>query len=160
GGHGIQRVVHATTQRPATNRHGEIRMTRPHMMRLICLFGALYCSLLAGAALAQGSDEDAFTLNLKNADITTLIATVSEVTDQNFVIDPRVKGNVTVLSTTPMTADELYEAFLSVLEVHGFAAVPAGEVIKIIPQINAKQDGGFGPEPDTAEEIVTRVIQL
>ena len=109
---------------------------------------------------ASGSG-DAFTLNLKNADITTLIATVSEVTGRNFVVDPRVKGDVTVLSTEPMTPAELYETFLSVLEVHGFAAVPSGEITKIIPQINAKQDGGFGRSgSSTREDIVTRVISV
>ncbi len=141
-------------------------MTRFPLLRLTYLFCTLVCFLsLASAAIAQNENAapgsgDTFTLNLKNADITTLIATVSEVTGRNFVIDPRVKGNVTVLSAEPMTPDELYEAFLSVLEVHGFSAVPAGEVIKIIPQINAKQDGGFGPAAETREDIVTRVIKV
>lgn len=135
-------------------------MSRHPLTCVICLLSLLYLSLLGNAAVGQNSNQGEFTLNLKNADITTLIATVSEVTGRNFVIDPRVKGNVTVLSATPMSADELYEAFLSVLEVHGFAAVPAGEIIKIIPQVNAKQEGVFGPYPDTAEEIITRVIQI
>lgn len=130
------------------------------MMRIFCVLGLLGCVAVSTPAWAQGTDEGAFTLNLKNADITTLIATVSEVTGRNFIIDPRVKGNVTVLSATPMTANELYQTFLSVLEVHGFAAVPAGQVTKIIPQINAKQAGAFGTDPDTEEEIVTRVVQL
>lgn len=111
------------------------------------------------AAPLQG-DGDAFTLNFKEADINALIATVSEITGRNFVIDPRVKGNVTVLSNQPMSADELYETFLSVLEVHGFSAVPAGEVTKIVPQVNAKQDGGFGRGEATREDIVTRVIRV
>ncbi|MES1938954.1 general secretion pathway protein D [Salinisphaera sp. T5B8] len=134
------------------------------LLRRFCLFALL--ALAAGpAAMAQSTGNaatagDAFTLNLKNADITTLIATVSEVTGRNFVVDPRVKGDVTVLSTEAMTPDELYETFLSVLEVHGFAAVPSGEVTKIIPQINAKQDGGFGRGGSTREDIVTRVISV
>lgn len=130
-----------------------------------------FCGLLlvllffaAGGASAQNRESstgDAFTLNLKDADIKTLIATVSEVTGRNFVVDPRVKGEVTVLSNQPMSPDELYETFLSVLEVHGFAAVPSGEVTKIIPQINAKQDGGFGRSGNgTREDIVTRVIRV
>ncbi|WP_423824123.1 type II secretion system secretin GspD [Salinisphaera sp. SPP-AMP-43] len=113
-----------------------------------------------GVNPVAGSD-DSFTLNLKNADITTLIATVSEVTGRNFVVDPRVKGDVTVLSNQPMTPQELYQTFLSVLDVHGFAAVPSGEVTKIIPQINAKQDGGFGgSSAGTNEDIVTKVIHV
>jgi general secretion pathway protein D len=103
---------------------------------------------------------DSFTLNFKEADIGALVATVSEITGRNFVVDPRVKGEVTVLSNRSMTGDELYETFLSVLEVHGFSAVPAGEVIKIVPQVNAKQDGGFGDVDATREDIVTRVMRV
>ncbi|MDT0636206.1 type II secretion system secretin GspD [Spectribacter hydrogenoxidans] len=103
---------------------------------------------------------ESFTLNFKEADITALVATVSEVTGRNFVVDPRVKGQITVLSAEPMTPDELYETFLSVLEVHGFSAIPAGEVTKIVPQVNAKQDGGFGGDTATREDIITRVIQV
>ncbi len=119
--------------------------------------------------LAQGTtpagveavDNDTFTLNLKEADITTLIATVSEVTGRNFVVDPRVKGDVTVLSNQSMTPTELYQTFLSVLDVHGFSAIPSGEVTKIIPQINAKQDGGFGGSGVvTNENVVTKVLHV
>ena len=81
------------------------------------------------------------TLNLKDADIGALISTVAEVTDRNFIIDPRVKGKVTVISSRPMDSEEVYQVFLSILKVHGFAAVPSGEVIKIVPDVNAKQDG-------------------
>ena len=98
----------------------------------------LAVTLLASPARAQ---ED-FTLNFQDADIGTLIATISELTGKNFVIDPRVKGNVTVLSSEPMDADGVYATFLSILQVHGFAAVPAGNVIKIVPEVVSKQAGG------------------
>jgi general secretion pathway protein D len=101
------------------------------------------------------------TLNLKDADIGALISTVAEVTDRNFIIDPRVKGKVTVISTRPMDSNEVYQVFLSILKVHGFAAVPSGEVIKIVPDVNAKQDGiptiGDG-SPVRGDEMVTRVV--
>ncbi|MCK4950169.1 MAG: hypothetical protein KAS48_00005, partial [Gammaproteobacteria bacterium] len=61
--------------------------------------------------------EDSVTLNLKDADINTLITTISEFTGKNFVIDPRVKGKVTVISKHPMEKKEIYEVFLSILEV-------------------------------------------
>lgn len=139
------------------------------MIRLLYPALALCCAvalLPAGPAVAQAqvntvAGDDSFTLNFKDADITALIATVSEITGRNFVVDPRVKGQITVLSAAPMSPEELYETFLSVLEVHGFSAVAAGEVIKIIPQVSAKQDGGFGAAPrGTREDIVTRVIQV
>jgi general secretion pathway protein D len=103
------------------------------------------------------------TLNLKDADISALISTVAEVTDRNFIIDPRVKGKVTVISSRPMDSDEVYQVFLSILKVHGFAAVPSGEVIKIVPDVNAKQDGiptANDGSPGRGDEMVTRVVQV
>src|SRR5882757_3133922 len=78
--------------------------------------------LLAVAAPALAD----VTLNLKDAEISTLITTVSEVTGKNFIVDPRVKGKVTVISSSPMTPAGVYETFLAVLEVNGFAAIPSG----------------------------------
>ena len=103
------------------------------------------------------------TLNLKDADIGALISTVAEVTDRNFIVDPRVKGKVTVISSRPMDSDEVYQVFLSILKVHGFAAVPSGEVIKIVPDVNAKQDGiptASDNAPGRGDQMVTRVVQV
>lgn len=79
------------------------------------------------------------TLNLKDADIRAVIATVSEMTGKNFIVDPRVKGKVTVLSSKAMDADEVYQVFLSILNIHGFATIPGKGAIKIVPEVSAKQ---------------------
>ncbi len=103
------------------------------------------------------------TLNLKDADISALISTVAAVTNRNFIVDPRVKGKVTVISSRPMDNDEVYQVFLSILKVHGFAAVPSGEVIKIVPDVSAKQDGiptASDSKPGRGDEMVTRVVQV
>jgi general secretion pathway protein D len=103
------------------------------------------------------------TLNLKDADINTLIATVSEVTGKNFIVDPRVKGKVTVVSSSPMDAAGVYETFLSVLQVQGFAAIPAGDAIKIVPETNARQDGGARNSSGGGlpmDEVVTHVYNI
>lgn len=76
--------------------------------------------------------------NLRNADIRAVIAEVSRVTGKNFVIDPRVQGKISIISATPLSNRELYQVFLSVLQVSGYAAIPNGEIIKIIPNIDAK----------------------
>ncbi|KTD29790.1 GspD family T2SS secretin variant LspD [Legionella maceachernii] len=76
--------------------------------------------------------------NLKAADIRAVISEVSRVTGKNFVIDPRVQGKISITSSTPMSDKELYQVFLSMLQVSGYAAVPSGDVIKIIPNIDAK----------------------
>ena len=105
----------------------------------------------------------AVTLNLKDAEISTLIATVSEITGKNFIVDPRVKGKVTVISSKPMTPAGVYATFLAVLQVQGFAAVPAGQAIKIVPETNARTDGGV-PNGSGAglpiDGVVTHVYQV
>lgn len=97
-------------------------------------------------------------LNVKDADITSFISLVSEATGKNFVVDPRVTGKVTVISQSPLGEDELYEVFLSVLRVNGFAAVPAGKVIKIVPEQAAGQDGGI--DDGNSDALITRIITL
>ncbi|MEN8721033.1 MAG: type II secretion system secretin GspD [Oceanococcaceae bacterium] len=123
-----------------------------------CLLAALIA--LPFSVFAQ--NEGGTTLNLKDAEINSLITTVSELTGVNFIVDPRVKGKVTVLSSSPMSPNELYSVFLAVLQVHGFAAVPAGPVVKIVPEVGAKQDGGSYFEYDglAEDEIVTRVLSI
>jgi general secretion pathway protein D len=127
--------------------------TLPGLALLYCLLGLP----LVGQAQTEAS------LNLKDADIRTLVDTVSRVTGRNFVVDPRVKANVTVITSRPMEKEELYQVFLSILEVHGYAAVPVGEIIKIVPDANARQ----GPvptvgdaNPGSGDELVTRVLQI
>jgi general secretion pathway protein D len=103
------------------------------------------------------------TLNLKDADIGALISTVAEVTNRNFIVDPRVKGKVTVISSRPMDSEEVYQVFLSILKVHGFAAVPSGAVIKIVPDVNAKQEDiptVTDRETGRGDEMVTRVVEV
>lgn len=121
-------------------------------MALVLLLGS--CSIAWAASV---------TLNLKDADIRALIGTVSEVTGKNFIIDPRVKGKVTVISSRPMDEEAVYQAFLSVLQVHGFSAVPSGRVIKIIPDVSARQTG-VPVEGDDAlgegDELVTRIYPV
>ncbi len=91
---------------------------------------------------AQTMPADSTLWNLRNADIRAVIAEVSRVTGKNFVIDPRVQGKISIVSSTPMSNHELYQVFLSVLQVSGYAAIPSGDVIKIIPNIDAKTQSG------------------
>lgn len=103
------------------------------------------------------------TLNLKDADIQALIATVSEITGKNFIVAPNVQGKITVISARPMKADEIYDVFLSVLRVHGFAAVPSGSMIKIVPEAMAQQDGSSSIDRSrspSADELVTQIVPV
>lgn len=129
-------------------------------MTLLAALGAAALGLMP-PALAQQNDEETITLNLRDADILEVIAMVSEVTGRNFVVDPRVRARVTVVSARPLTPDGLYQTFLSVLQVNQFAAVPTGNTIKIVPVIEARHSSGVEPPPPHGEEdIVTRVVQV
>ncbi|MCP4301348.1 MAG: type II secretion system secretin GspD [Gammaproteobacteria bacterium] len=122
------------------------------------LLAALILSV-ASIAWAQQAD---VTLNWKDADIRKVVEAVSEVTGKNFILDPRVTGKVTLLSATPMSPDAFYEAFLSILQVHGYVAIKSGDLIKILPDATARQfagpigtSGAAGPD-----DLATQVIQV
>lgn len=112
---------------------------------------------LSGVAAAK-----TWKVNLKDAEISALVTEVAEITGKNFIVDPRVKGNITVISSKPLTADQVYDLFLGVLSVNGFAAVPSGNAIKLVPDVNAKQNAVPFDLRDKikGEALVTRVIQL
>ncbi len=122
---------------------------------------ALLFSLSSVGVAAEETDQN-WRVNLKDADIRAFVSQVADITGYSFVIDPRVKGKVTVISNAPMDANEVYEMFLSVLQVHGFTAIPSEEVIKIVQQNEAKQTAdnlGMLHKVPT-EQVVTRVIQV
>jgi general secretion pathway protein D len=117
-------------------------------------------ALPLAAAAQQGAQ---ITPNYKDADLGQVIEAVSQVTGKSFIVDPRVRAQVTMLSTSPMSADAFYEAFLAILQVHGFVAVPSGSVIKILPDATSRQMPA-NDLPDrvssTSDEIVTQVVQV
>ena len=122
----------------------------------------IFTLLLLCCSVSSHAEEKTWKVNLKNADIREFVTQVSTITGKSFVVDPRVKGNVTVISTASMDPDAVYELFLSVLRVHGYAAVPAGSVTKVVQQVLAKQSGN--PEDflvnQSSEELVTSVIPV
>lgn len=135
---------------------------------------AVVLSLAAATALAQApapvaaptsraSSDGRHTLNLKDADIQALIATVSEITGRNFIVGPNVQGKVTVVSARPMLPDEIYDVFLSVLRVHGYAAVTSGSMVKIVPEALAQQDGSSSVNNGMArasDELITQIVPV
>ena len=118
---------------------------------------------------AQATDEESltqqtWTVNFKDTDIQELIRFVAKASNRTIIVDPKVKGKVQVISANPVNAEELYVLFLSILEIHGFAAVDSGDITRIIPS----KDARAAPVPvirdqeslSTSSEIVTQVIQL
>ena len=127
-----------------------MRIQRLHWLALVC------CLLTT----PTWSEAQTWKINLKNADFREFITQVSTITGTTFVVDPRVKGNVTVVSDRKLDTEAVYALFLSVLRVHGFGASRTGDVVRIVQSATVKQSGA--PVNDDggslSEQVVTRVI--
>ena len=104
------------------------------------------------------------TIDFDNVDIRVFIKFVSELTGRNFLLDEKVKGKVTVISPRKIAVDEVYKVFESILEIYGFTTVDAGEVIKVVPALEARGKNmelrlnreAMSPE----DKIVTQILSL
>lgn len=116
------------------------RDTKRHKNLLGILLLLLVLCLGIRPVLGQGKEAlPAYvTMNFKDVDLQVFIKFISELTGKNFLIDPKVKGMVTIVSPQKVTVDEVYKVFLSVLEVNGFTVIEAGQVSKIVPTADAK----------------------
>jgi general secretion pathway protein D len=128
------------------------------------LLGAcLLCLALIGtwADPAWSAKNDEVTLNFFNADLDGVIKAISEITGKNFVVDPRVKGSVTIMSAKPVSKAKVYELFLAALRLQGFAAVEDQGIVKIVPSADAKLDAAVVPSPrGPGEQVQTKVFAL
>ena len=138
-------------------------------IRLIPLFFLLFSSPLLYAASPKAVQQSAgtqrfVTIDFNDVDINLFIKYISELTQKNFIVDREVKGKVTILSPTRISVDDAYRVFESVLEVQGFAAIPSGSVIKIVPSAQARsknivtvREGSGGAADD---KMVTQIVSL
>jgi general secretion pathway protein D len=107
--------------------------------------------------------EQTWTVNFKDAELEELVRFVAQATDKTIIVDPKTKGRVQVVSSKPLNREQLYDLFLSILDVNGFAALESGDVIRIIPSRDARSAGApvvSGNKQRENSEIVTEVIQL
>ncbi len=131
---------------------------------LLCVLSALIldCASIWPAHSQEQDKPPTFVINLRDADIRTLSEQVSEITGRTLVLDPNVTGVVTVISTEPLEVDGVWEMYQSVLSVQGFAALPSGNLWRIVPQA-AIREGGTVLENDTNVgrlDVITRLVQL
>jgi general secretion pathway protein D len=130
--------------------------------------GAVATEPASPPGVNKAGDESTFvSIDFNNVDINVFIKFMSKLTGKNFVVDNRVKGNVTIISPTKISIKDAYRVFESVLEINGFSAVEAGSVIKIVPAPNAKGDNldtrlvTDSDEKETMDDrVVTRLIPL
>ena len=117
----------------------------------------------ATLTLCAVSAAQEYTVNLKDTDIQEFIKFVADVTGTTMVVDPNVKGKVRVISSKPVSQAELYDLFLSILDVQGYTAVRSGQVIRIVPSKDARSSPVPIMEDQAAvgnDEYVTQVIRL
>ena len=120
--------------------------------RAALAFAAVLATLISAATACA----ETVKINFREADIRSVIESVAEITGQSFVLDPRVKGNITIISPEPIEANMLYEAVLSALQVQGFQAVNDGTIIRVVPFSQSFQI----PSGVAGGELQTRVINV
>lgn len=128
-------------------------------MRQLLLAGgiALCCSLPASAA----QNEEPVSLNFVNADIQEVIRAISQISGKNFLVDPRVKGTINIVSATPVSPTLAYDILLSALRMQGYASVESSGITKIIPEVDAKLHVDTLASPHgNGDKLVTRVFIL
>ena len=132
------------------------------LQRLMRLCRPLCLAIPLWAASTGLVNAESWKVNLQDADIKAFINEVATITNQNFVLDPRINGNVTVISNKALSRDEIFQLFLSVMQVNGIAAIDSGTTIKLVPDNVAKQSGvAVDLRGDSVgEALATRVIYL
>ena len=135
---------------------------RRSLQGLLYICRPLYLALPLWVGMCGLANAESWKVNLQDADIKAFINEVATITDQNFVLDPRINGNVTVISNRALSRDEIYQLFLSVMQVNGIAAIDSGTTIKLVPDNVAKQTGIEVDLRGTTvgETLATRVIYL
>ena len=114
-----------------------MRMAPPRILSALALAAALLVSLVCAVSAA----DDMVTLNFVNADIDAVVKAVGEMTGRNFVLDPRVKGVVNIVSARPVPRSLVYPTLLSALRLQGYTAIEGDSITKIVPEADAKQQG-------------------
>ncbi|MGE0527057.1 MAG: type II secretion system secretin GspD, partial [Bdellovibrionales bacterium] len=131
-----------------------------------------FVSKKTGKPLAEAAIEDITNENFPdmiesfdypNADIADVIKAISELTGKNFIVDPQVRGKITIIAPSRITVAEAYKAFLSALAINGLAIVPGDGFYKIKMARAAQRDnidtfsGAYYP---TSDQMITRIIKL
>jgi general secretion pathway protein D len=131
------------------------------LIRKAFITGAM-AGLLAVMAPVYASSEK-ITLNFVNADINSVVQTIGQITGRNFLLDPRVKGTINIVSSRPVPRDQVYNVFLESLRLQGYTTVDTAAGTKIVPEAEAKQGGGIftrGRVHVRGDRIVTHVFPL
>jgi general secretion pathway protein D len=135
-----------------------------HKIRSTLAVLALAGIALDGVAVAQTAAEQSqpgdIVINMRGVEIADVADQISRITGRTLILDPAVKGVVTVTSATPLSPSGVWELFQSVLRANGFSAVRSGRAWRIVPAANAVRDGGVPGRAAGGQELVTRMVRL
>ncbi len=112
---------------------------------------------------AEGSKEVVTDFNFPDADIMDIAKTLGKLAGKNFILDKDVKGRITIISNSPVTVGDAWKAFLTALDINGFALIPSGKYIRIARQRDARDKqlktytGDYSPDTDA---LITRLFPL
>ncbi len=112
------------------------------------------------ASTSPFAEKNEFSLNLNDVEIKVMVDTVADITGKNFIVDPHVVGKVSMVTTKPMPANQIYQIFLSILKVHGYSAISNGNVVKIVPNVSAKQESTDSLPNGGEDDLMTKIIEL
>src|SRR3990167_5929809 len=129
---------------------------------LALLVGLAWSPLPWPAAHAQGRASEPVTLNFVQAEIEAVARTMATITGRNIVVDPRVKGTINLSTDRPVSPAAAYNQFLATRRRAGFAVVDSAGLLKVVPEADAKLQGGAVSigSPAAGSQIVTQIFRL
>ncbi|MET3722391.1 type II secretion system secretin GspD [Sphingomonas trueperi] len=116
--------------------------------------------LVAAQTAAAPQDAADVVINMRGVEIADVADQISRITGRTLILDPAVKGVVTVTSSSPLTPNGVWDLFQSVLRANGYAAVRSGRAWRIVPAANAVRDGGLPARGIAGQELMTRMVRL
>ncbi|MCK5913101.1 MAG: type II secretion system secretin GspD, partial [Desulfuromusa sp.] len=132
-----------------------------NIMLPICFLLVLLVSQLSAAQKEKAGGALKVTLDFQNVELIDMIGTISELTGKNFVYDDAVRGKVSIISPKPISVDDAYRLFVTVLKVKGFTIIPSGKVNKIVSIRRAKEENlPISDGWNLGEQFITRIVEL
>lgn len=135
--------------------------------KFLCLPLALLLALLLGTSTPVNAgqsdspaEEERWTINMRDADIRDFVEQVAGISGQTLILDPRIKGKVSVISQTPLTLTEVYQLFLSVMSTHGYSVLTEGDQARIVPNTEAKTANSAEANLSGPDALETRLLQI
>ncbi|MBX9915407.1 MAG: type II secretion system secretin GspD [Pseudomonadaceae bacterium] len=129
-------------------------------LSLLLLAPLLTCSPAQAAQSPSSSEEERWTINMRDADIADFVEQVASISGQTLILDPRIKGQVSVISQAPLNLTEVYQLFLSVMSTHGYSVLTEGEQARIVPNAEAKTENNSNSNLSGPDSLETRLLQV